>query len=62
MLCGALYPAVLVMGEGGPRTARPIWLDESAEVCMPLSCIMIARVASNGLHLRHCSVVCLRSV
>ena len=33
VLCGALYPAVLVMGEGGPRTARPTWLDESAEVC-----------------------------
>ena len=31
MLCGALYPAVLVMAEGGSRTARPGWLDDTAE-------------------------------
>ena len=31
MLCGALYPAVLVMEEGGPRTARPTWLDDTAQ-------------------------------
>ena len=34
VLCGALYPSVLVMAEGSGRHSRPSWLDDSAEVAL----------------------------